>query len=295
MTSRRGVGYNWIQSDPNDKIQLFGAGGHYDGTPVSIINGANRAKNKQAEEALSMQGMGQEGSIDVADPINNFNTNNEFNFSSYKRGDTQRGDFYISFGQELSSGDVDTNLLNPYATSMKETAQALGIESERAWGTIDYGDEPLLQMEGQNPFMGVLPVKETETQQEMDSSMQHYEGGGDGDIRDQFVPDNVNQQTGLRKLGIHKNSSMLKNRLEQKKSMVETYNEVYSNYREMNFGGKEAVEKYKQDRVEQLSKTRFDGSSMIASQVGLNKFSHMKSRAKKKDNVNYFSNTLIGA
>ena len=149
-------------------------------------------------------------------------------------------------------------------------------------------------MESQNPFIGCMPVKETETQQDMDTSMEFYEGGGDGNVRDKFVPDNVNEKTGLRKLGIHKNSSVLKQRLEQKHSMMDTYNEVYSNYRDMNFGGKDAAEKYKQERQEQLDQTRFSGSSFMASQVGLNKFSSFHKKNKAKENVNHFSNTLIG-
>lgn len=294
MTSRRGVGHEWIKHEK--KIRLFGAGGHHDGYITPLISGAS-ARNKQVEEMIGHQGMGAEGSIDVVThPVNNYNSNNEFNFSSYKRGPTKDGDFYVSFGQELSSGDIDANILNPRSSSIDETVKALGIESDRIWGAPDYGDEPLLGYENRNPFLMTRPVRETHTQEQMSESMAYYEGGGDGGVRDEVKqPDNVNAITGLRKMGIHKNSSMLKQRLQAKTSLVDVYNNVYESYAVAQAGDDEQMAKMNDLREEQYKQTRFDGSMYISSQAGLTKISKETQKKRPKEHsVNYFNVTPIG-
>ena len=293
VSSRRGVAHEWKDSNAKDKIVLFGAGGHLDGNVTALISG-NLPHNQQVEEAMSMTGMGKEGSIDVLkQPINNYNSNNEFNFSSYKRGPTRAGDYYVAFGSELASGDADANILNPFANSVEDTVKALGVVSEGIWGAAFYGDDQLLKREGMNPFMAVKPIETTQTQKNMDTSMEFYDGGGDGEVRD-IIPDDVNADNGLRRKYIKKNSSVLKERLSQKESMMTTYNDVLSSYADMEHGGSDEREKQDTEREEVLARVRFDGSKYLASQAGLSKVSNDYSKKNKKRTVNRFSSTQIG-
>jgi hypothetical protein len=293
MTSQRGVGHEWINSKPNEKVVLFGSGGYLDGCEVSIINGS-RSHNVEVEEALSLTGVGIEGRIDInTEAINNYNSNNEFNFSNYKRGPARPSDFYIGFGSELSSGDVSANILNPLSATLDSTVKSLGIETDRIWGIPDYGDEPLMATEGKNPFLATKKLPISSTQTEMSESMAFYEDDGEN-MTQNVIPEDVNYKTGLRRKYIKQNTSVLKERLAQKSSMFDTYNSVISSYADMEYGGKDEREKLKTARQDLLSLYRFDGSKYMSSQAGLNQISSDSAKKYRKSKKGRFNTTPIG-
>lgn len=162
--TREGPGGEEVLKTPAQMPQLFGSGGHQDG--VNAMMQTN--KNRQKEDSLTMNAMGDRTVDEVMFYRNISNANTEFNYSQYKTGAYPEGtdedpgqeyrfsndvEFEYLTTNGVAGGDV-TLEVDPQGDEFETVAAAMGVIGGNIWsekGDGAYNGEASTEPVG-NPF-----------------------------------------------------------------------------------------------------------------------------------------------
>lgn len=318
--STRGVGYEWQQTTAADMSVLFGAGGQEDGNATAIIG---TTRNKQIEDALTLQGMGVDGAIDQGvNYISTANKNNEFNFSNFKTGALPNSEIEMRGQKEvylnttvdgLAGGDtvIDTD---PRTATLDIHAANLGILFADAFDAntpIMPNNESMALNSEQNPFIGYNTYS---TEARMDEAADHFVTNTDNTLSGtsqtkarQYgyegvqgkIPMNLNESTGLRKINTKRNQGQLMEQLITKSDFMNMYHtqSKLNADRSSEIMGESVISI--EGREKALAGTRTNLSSYLATQTGLNHLSSNTANKYRKTNKkspgqSMLSNTIVG-
>jgi len=302
--SRWATGTSWKISSAADMPQLFGYGGWQDGASAFV----HTSRNIQTEDAMTLNGMG-ERVMDVNEHEYKIgNTNNEFTWSQFKNGLSQREPRFELGGSQLAAGDYALRM-DAYSNAYDETMQALGDIVCPKY-KLD-GEAPPDQAESRyniNPFLmgakkgapeggqgyGEAGGEDPTPAEGDDLSYFYNDGYADAGAQDAV---NRNYDTGLRRQNTRNKQSKLLERQAQGNQIMDAVNsahESYANVLKEHF--KDAYMDSDQ-RKEALDRFRTPTSKYLSNQVGVMDASRDLARSYhgKKNRPTKLNGQLVGA
>lgn len=300
--SIRGVGHSWKSSTASEQPSLFGSGGHMDGGKTALIC---TFRNRQLEDQLALHGMGED-SIDE-NMVNRklANANPEFNYSQFKRGALRGdGDFEGQVKVTTQNGDFALRV-DPYADVVDQTSQALGAiyDGISKSGLKNDVDASTSQPMRSNPFKSARPSGNDDEEksfmggqgtEDMQTEQEAEDAGGEGYYYNDTFDEgndaqhavNRNEDTGLRRINIRSSQSKQLERVAQKDSIMQAYNESQNAYAENLKQHFHSAFMGQEEREETLERLRNPLSKYTAGQIGVNDLSRDRAKAYKSKHHN---------
>lgn len=302
-----GPGAQEVHKDVGGISSLFGAGGYLDGTVALIGTG----RNKQKENELTLNGMGERVVDENRFARNIANSNTEFNYSQYKScheklngehifhhsGDV---DFLYTTVSGISAGDVELEI-DPQGDEFETVAAAMGVIGGNIWSEKDDQNPGVTTEPVINPF-GDKSMKDPITKQGADDDEKHfnpagdsmktyeednptgikthdtYQDRGDGQTASEQRALNRISHTGLARVNIKKHQSELIGNVTTKASIAQAMNDL-------NEAQSKEMGDFTKDQRDVIKKRfRYSGSNYSTNQIGLYQASKKMYNKRKKNN-----------
>ena len=304
-SSRRGVGHEW-KIKYGQQPTLFGGGGHMDGV-TALIQTFN---NKQIEDEVALNGMGDDAMDKNEYARNQANANPEFNFSQYKVGTlhTQResmfpGEGKMSIANTDGAASGDTTLrVNANAPIVDVTSQALGAIYSNVY---KMGGQSTTTAElGVNPFQARRPPQQEDEPgeeansggEEDDDEKYDLDYYFDNEYHDDKAEKKIHEdfKTGLRRINTKTSQGRQLRAVATKQEIMSAYQEANDHYATVLATHMGKGHLSTEDRIEKLASLRPDLGKYKSSQVGVMDLSRQTAKSRRKPKNTKLNSLLVG-